>query len=102
MKKLKTRACTQERMQSSNYRKFVSPMSFSDEKFIQISTLIPEIKDYYWISNHGRIYTRFSDSLLSSDLVRERTHTTFSLKNNSSKVFDIREIYYQAFGKYYN
>lgn len=27
-----------------------------DEVFIRISTFLPEFKDYYWISNYGRVY----------------------------------------------
>ena len=102
MKKLKTRACTQDRMRESDYSKYVSPMVFTNERFVQISSFIPEVKDYYWISDKGRIYSSWSNTCLLSDLVRECTHVTLSMKADVAKVFDIRKLYYQAFGKYYN
>ena len=102
MKKLKSRACTQERMRNSGYRTIHTPMIFDNEEFVQISSFIPEVKDYYWISNFGRIYSSWGDCCLLNDLVRECTHTTLSKKNNTSQVYDIRELYYQAFGRYYN
>lgn len=102
MRKLKTRACTQDRMRESTYKKYDVPISFSDEKFVQISNFIPTVRDYYWISNFGRVYTSHQDCLMENDLSRERTHTTLRLKDDTSKSFDLRELYYQAFGKYYN
>ena len=102
MRRLKTRACTQDRMRESNYRKYTTPMSFSDEKFIQISSFVPNVKDYYWISNYGRMYSSYIDRFMETDLARERTHTVLSMKNGTSEVFDMRELYYQAFSRYYN
>lgn len=102
MKKLKDRACTQERMQSSRYRNIIRPMSFEDEKFVQISKFIPAVKDYYWISNYGRIYSSFVDASIMQDLARGCTHTTFRKKDGTSQIYDLRDIYYQAFGKYYD
>ena len=99
----KLKGCTtQKHMREADYRKYVSPMIYDDEKFVQLSIMIPEIKDYYWISNKGRIYSSYNDSCLATDLVRLYTHTTLSMKNGTSKVFDIRELYYQAFGIHYN
>ena len=44
----KLKGCTtQEHMREADYRKYVSPMIYDDEKFVQLSTMIPEIKDYY-------------------------------------------------------
>ena len=102
MRKLKIRACTQERMRESDYRTIVTPMSFNDERFVQISGFFPEIKDYYWISNCGRIYSSFGDHCLLNDLARECTHVVLCNKNGTSQAYDIRELYYQAFGKYYS
>lgn len=102
MKNIKIRNTTQSHMRESQYSKIMNPMVFSDEKFVQISKFIPTIKDYYWISNYGRIYTSYKDCSLLQDLARGYTHTTLSKKDGTSQVYDIRELYYQAFNQYYN
>lgn len=101
-KRLKPRCTTHEHMREAEYRKYVFPIVYEDEKFVQISSIISEVKDYYWISNLGRIYSGYGDNFIASDLLTYHTHTKLSRKDGTSKVYDIREIYYQAFNKHYN
>ena len=102
MRRMKPRDTRQEHMRESNYRTIINPIIFEDEKFIQISKFNPAIKDYYWISNYGRIYSSYMNYCLLNDLSRGYTHTTLSKKDGTSQVFDLRVLYFQAFNRNYN
>lgn len=46
---------SQEELRSAQSKQMIYPMTFLDEVFIRVSDYITEIKDYYFISNYGRI-----------------------------------------------
>lgn len=48
----------EEYMRESQYKngKFINPTVLFDEKWIQVSTVLPDIDDRYWVSNYGRVF----------------------------------------------
>ena len=47
-----------DKIRDSNYNlnRNMMPIIFYDEIFVQVSTIIPEVEDRYYISNYGRLY----------------------------------------------
>ena len=52
---------TQEMMRLASFNRaqynYTTPFRPMDEEFKRISDYFPEIRDYYWISNYGHVYT---------------------------------------------
>lgn len=55
--KINPEEINQQFLQESQYRKLVWPIIYEDENWVQISSFLPQVKDYYWVSNYGRIYS---------------------------------------------
>lgn len=49
---------TQDQMRESQYKKsnLINPFIFYNEAWIQISSILEDIDDRYWISNYGRVF----------------------------------------------
>lgn len=48
-----------------NLCKYRYPFICQDEEFRQISTYLPEFRDYFWVSNYGKVYNAYSGYLVA-------------------------------------
>ena len=55
--KINKESITEQMLQESYYKSLVWPLIYQDEKWIQISSFLPDVRDYYWISSYGRVYS---------------------------------------------
>ena len=59
-------------MRNAQYRQNIYPyrypITFDDEVFVRISDFMPEIDDYFWISNYGRAYNSRTGYLVTPNI----------------------------------
>lgn len=91
----------QEVMRNANYRKYIAPFYYPDEKWIQVSTIYPAVNDYYWISDHGRVYSARFNAYLTTDLNQSRYNSiVLTCKNsNASMRISLQELFSRGFGR---
>lgn len=90
----------QEVMRNADYRKYTTPFYYPDEKWIQVSTIIPAVNDYYWISDHGRVYSAKFNSCLMADLNNRRySSILLTCKDSVSIRVSLQELFKRGFGK---
>lgn len=53
----KVKDFTNDDMINADKLRYIFPITYLYEQFIQISLFIPEIADYYYISNYGRVFS---------------------------------------------
>ena len=58
---------TQLEMSTANYRDIKSAVHRSDEEWKPIIA-IPNLQDWYYVSNYGRVYSRFTGLLIKSNI----------------------------------
>lgn len=59
---------TQSEMSNAHYRDIKSIVHRTDEQWRPI-TAIPNLQDWYYISNYGRVYSRFTNSLIKPIII---------------------------------
>lgn len=59
---------THEDMINANKKNLIYPIIFHDEVFLQISKYIPEIAHYYYVSNHGRVFSCVSGRICATHI----------------------------------
>lgn len=65
------------------YYNLYYPFTPCDEEFKNISSIFPEIRDYYWISNYGRVYNANTGYLTLPRLDEKSGFLMYSLKRTS-------------------
>lgn len=83
-------------MQNSNYKnnnkadKIIHPIIYYNEEFRQISKYISDIKDCYFISNHGRIFNMNTGYILRPNIMNNGYLSIglFRKDNSSKKIFN--------------
>lgn len=91
------------KLQEAQYKKLIWPVAFYDEAWVQLSLVVPEVNDYYWISSYGRIYSARYKYCLIADMNQTRYPTVvLSCKDGShNKRFKIQYLYQRAFNAGY-
>ena len=91
------------KLQESQYKKMIWPVAFTDEYWIQLSLVIHEVNDYYWVSTYGRIYSARYGYCLIADLNQSKYPTVvLSCKDGiHSKRFKVQEIFQRVFNSQY-
>ena len=73
----------QDTMLHAQFRQNIYPYYYPfipmDEQFRRVSDFLPEYRDYYWISNYGRLYNANS-GYLCTPTINEAGYTLFNLR----------------------
>lgn len=77
-----------------NIYPYYCPITLYDEVFVQISSFMPDIEDYFWISNYGRGFNSNNGYLITPTVNKEgyvfytlqRKENEFKLNNKSKYV----------------
>ena len=54
-----------------NARAYRCPFVIYDEEFRQVSQYVPQVEDYFWISNYGRVYNSLRGYLINPNYSRD-------------------------------
>lgn len=91
---------SQEQLRSAQSKQMIYPMTFLDEVFIRVSDYIPEAKDYYFVSNYGRIcsiYTGFPVLMSTHMSNAGYVQISISLKNGNRTLMLLHRIVMRCF-----
>lgn len=92
---------SQDDMRNANYRGgLISPMIYPAEVWVQVSSILPFVNDYYYISTYGRVYSAKSKCYLTTDLNQTKYKSiVFTCKDRElSKRICLQELFQKAFG----
>lgn len=86
-KTMKVENPTQEMMSKASYRDKTSPVYRIGEEWRPVTT-IPNLQDWYYVSNYGRVYSRFTNLLIAPRYIG-RGYLTVTLRTKDNKPIDI-------------
>lgn len=86
-KTMKVENPTQEMMSKASYRDKKSPVYRIGEEWRPVTT-IPNLQDWYYVSNYGRVYSRFTNLLIAPRYIG-RGYLTVTLRTKDNKPIDI-------------
>ena len=89
-------------LQQASKKGCINPMTFDNEVWRQLSTIVPEVKDYYWISSLGKIYSARYGFCMVADMNQPRfkyPRIILSCKDCTNRAYLIEQLYAKAFGK---
>ena len=90
----------QDVMRKADYRKYSTPFYYPDEQWIQVSTIYPAVNDYYWISDHGRVYSAKFNACLMADLNNGKySSILLTCKNSVSVRISLQVLFMRGFGR---
>ena len=95
-----TTTFSQEELRSAQSKQMIYPMTFLDEVFIRVSDYIPEVKDYYFVSNYGRVCSVYNGyPVLMSAHISNAGYAQVSivLKNGNRKLMLLHRIVMRCF-----
>ena len=79
----------QDTMLHAQFRQNIYPYYYPfipmDEQFRRVSDFLPEYRDYYWISNYGRLYNANS-GYLCTPTINEAGYTLFNLRRTEEAI----------------
>lgn len=78
---------TNSHMSQASYRDKISPVYRLGELWMPIVT-IPNLQDWYYVSTYGRVYSRFTDSLIAPRFIG-RGYLTVTLRTRDNRPIDI-------------
>ena len=86
-KTIKIQNPTQKDMSTASYRD-IKPITYrAGEIWLPVIT-IPNLQDWYYVSNYGRVYSRFTDTLIKPRYIG-RGYLTVTLRTIDNKPIDI-------------
>ena len=78
---------TNSHMSKASYRDKIAPIYRPGELWMPVSA-IPNLQDWYYVSNYGRVYSRFTDSLIAPRFIG-RGYLIVTLRTIDNKPIDI-------------
>jgi len=86
-------------LKKNGLQQFMIREPFLFEEWVQICTFLPEVKEYYWISNHGKVLNTKSIPFVHMNInLDNRGYEQISLStNNGGKTFKVHRLVGIAF-----
>lgn len=89
---------THDDMINATRLKYIIPIHFYDEVFLQISLFVPVIEDYYFISNYGRIFSCMTGRLFGTSYKKDGyEYASLKVKDADMRSYSIHRLVMMCF-----
>lgn len=89
---------THDDMINASKLKYITPIYYYDEVFIQISLYVPVIEDYYFISNYGRIFSCMTGRIFGTSYKNDGyEYANLKVKDADTRSYSVHRLVMMCF-----